>query len=150
MNPDSLPLAGLFVEPAPGPVLANTGLENLRFLTPVKAGDSIRDPLPPIDFGRIAAQTAKRADGNIGWVDPQRVGGGSKANGSERQRAQTSPEGDRSAQAGQRGTLQLKTVPNVTSEPTSASRFLSSMLRTTASEFTPRTREMAPRVSGPR
>ncbi|MBP2413096.1 oxepin-CoA hydrolase/3-oxo-5,6-dehydrosuberyl-CoA semialdehyde dehydrogenase [Arthrobacter stackebrandtii] len=34
--------AGLFVEPAPGPVLANYGLESLRFLTPVAAGDSIR------------------------------------------------------------------------------------------------------------
>lgn len=34
--------AGLFVDPAPGPVLANTGLENLRFVTPVSAGDSIR------------------------------------------------------------------------------------------------------------
>ena len=34
--------AGLFVSPAPGPVLANYGLENLRFLTPVPAGDSIR------------------------------------------------------------------------------------------------------------
>jgi oxepin-CoA hydrolase / 3-oxo-5,6-dehydrosuberyl-CoA semialdehyde dehydrogenase len=34
--------AGLFVEPAPGPVLANTGLENLRFLTPLYPGDSMR------------------------------------------------------------------------------------------------------------
>jgi oxepin-CoA hydrolase/3-oxo-5,6-dehydrosuberyl-CoA semialdehyde dehydrogenase len=34
--------AGLFVDPAPGPVLANSGLENLRFLTPVSPGDSIR------------------------------------------------------------------------------------------------------------
>jgi len=34
--------AGLFVEPAPGPVLANYGLENLRFITPVASGDSIR------------------------------------------------------------------------------------------------------------
>lgn len=34
--------AGLFVEPEPGPVLANYGLENLRFITPVAAGDSIR------------------------------------------------------------------------------------------------------------
>ncbi|WAC67141.1 phenylacetic acid degradation bifunctional protein PaaZ [Agrococcus sp. SL85] len=34
--------AGLFVEPAPGPVLANTGLEGLRFMTPVSPGDSIR------------------------------------------------------------------------------------------------------------
>ncbi|WP_313545485.1 phenylacetic acid degradation bifunctional protein PaaZ [Leifsonia aquatica] len=34
--------AGLFVDPAPGPVLANYGLEELRFLTPVVPGDSIR------------------------------------------------------------------------------------------------------------
>ncbi|WP_308466260.1 aldehyde dehydrogenase family protein [Rathayibacter soli] len=34
--------AGLFVDPAPGPVLANYGLENLRFVTPVSPGDSIR------------------------------------------------------------------------------------------------------------
>ena len=34
--------AGLFVEPAPGPVLANYGLDNLRFLKPVVPGDSIR------------------------------------------------------------------------------------------------------------
>jgi oxepin-CoA hydrolase/3-oxo-5,6-dehydrosuberyl-CoA semialdehyde dehydrogenase len=34
--------AGLFVDPAPGPVLANYGLENLRFLTPVSPGDEIR------------------------------------------------------------------------------------------------------------
>lgn len=34
--------AGLFVEPAPGPVLANSGLENLRFMTPVSPGDEIR------------------------------------------------------------------------------------------------------------
>ena len=34
--------AGLFVEPAPGPVLANYGLENLRFVTPVTYDDAIR------------------------------------------------------------------------------------------------------------
>ena len=34
--------AGLFVDPAPGPVLANYGLENLRFLKPVVPGDAIR------------------------------------------------------------------------------------------------------------
>ncbi|MFJ3959066.1 phenylacetic acid degradation bifunctional protein PaaZ [Arthrobacter sp. NPDC090010] len=33
--------AGLFVEPNPGPVLANFGVDNLRFLTPVKVDDSI-------------------------------------------------------------------------------------------------------------
>ena len=33
--------AGLFVEPNEGPVLANTGLDGLRFMKPVVAGDSI-------------------------------------------------------------------------------------------------------------
>lgn len=33
--------AGLFVEPNPGPVLANFGVDGLRFLTPVKAGDAL-------------------------------------------------------------------------------------------------------------
>lgn len=34
--------AGLFVDPAPGPVLANYGLDNLRFLKPVSPGDSVQ------------------------------------------------------------------------------------------------------------
>ena len=34
--------AGLFVDPGPGPVLANYGLDNLRFVTPVAIGDTIR------------------------------------------------------------------------------------------------------------
>ena len=34
--------AGLFVWNDPGPVLANTGLENLKFLTPLYPGDSMR------------------------------------------------------------------------------------------------------------
>ncbi|WCT72462.1 phenylacetic acid degradation bifunctional protein PaaZ [Sphingomonas naphthae] len=34
--------AGLFVDPAPGPVLANYGLDSLRFLKPVSPGDAIR------------------------------------------------------------------------------------------------------------
>ncbi len=34
--------AGLFVDPAPGPVLANYGLEDLRFIEPVGIGDTIR------------------------------------------------------------------------------------------------------------
>ncbi|WP_438353424.1 phenylacetic acid degradation bifunctional protein PaaZ [Microbacterium sp. CJ88] len=34
--------AGLFVDPEPGPVLANYGLENLRFVTPVSPADEIR------------------------------------------------------------------------------------------------------------
>lgn len=34
--------AGLFVDPDPGPVLANYGLDNLRFIKPVSPGDVIR------------------------------------------------------------------------------------------------------------
>jgi oxepin-CoA hydrolase / 3-oxo-5,6-dehydrosuberyl-CoA semialdehyde dehydrogenase len=33
--------AGLFVDPDPGPVLANFGVDDLRFLTPVKFGDEL-------------------------------------------------------------------------------------------------------------
>jgi oxepin-CoA hydrolase/3-oxo-5,6-dehydrosuberyl-CoA semialdehyde dehydrogenase len=34
--------AGMFVEPNEGPVLANTGLDNLKFMNPVSPGDSIK------------------------------------------------------------------------------------------------------------
>ena len=34
--------AGLFVSPAPGPVLANYGLDTLRFTKPVAIGDTIQ------------------------------------------------------------------------------------------------------------
>ncbi len=34
--------AGMFVDPAPGPVLANYGLESLRFVEPVGIGDTIQ------------------------------------------------------------------------------------------------------------
>ena len=34
--------AGLFVDPAPGPLLANYRLDNLRFLKPVSPDDTIR------------------------------------------------------------------------------------------------------------
>ena len=34
--------AGLFVDPAPGPVLANYGIDSLRFLKPVRPGDRVR------------------------------------------------------------------------------------------------------------
>lgn len=57
--------AGLFVEPNPGPVLANYGLENLRFLVPVTYGDSIRveltarriTPRVTDDYGEVAWDT---------------------------------------------------------------------------------------------
>jgi oxepin-CoA hydrolase/3-oxo-5,6-dehydrosuberyl-CoA semialdehyde dehydrogenase len=34
--------AGMFVDPAPGPVIANYGLENLRFIEPVGIGDTLQ------------------------------------------------------------------------------------------------------------
>jgi oxepin-CoA hydrolase/3-oxo-5,6-dehydrosuberyl-CoA semialdehyde dehydrogenase len=53
--------AGLFVEPNPGPVLANFGVDNLRFLTPVKVDDTIRvsltvkqiTPRSSADYGEV-------------------------------------------------------------------------------------------------
>jgi oxepin-CoA hydrolase / 3-oxo-5,6-dehydrosuberyl-CoA semialdehyde dehydrogenase len=53
--------AGLFVEPNPGPVLANFGVDNLRFLTPVKADDTISvlltvkqiTPRSSADYGEV-------------------------------------------------------------------------------------------------
>ncbi len=53
--------AGLFVDPEPGPVLANVGVDHLRFLTPVKAGDTIRvlltvkqiTPRSSADYGEV-------------------------------------------------------------------------------------------------
>jgi oxepin-CoA hydrolase/3-oxo-5,6-dehydrosuberyl-CoA semialdehyde dehydrogenase len=54
--------AGLFVEPAPGPVLANYGLDNLRFMKPVSPGDSLKVRL-------TAKQKARRNDeyGEVRW-----------------------------------------------------------------------------------
>jgi len=53
--------AGLFVDPDPGPVLANFGVDNLRFLTPVKAGDALSvtltvkqiTPRTSADYGEV-------------------------------------------------------------------------------------------------
>ena len=54
--------AGLFVDPAPGPVLANTGLDRLRFTKPVKPGDTIRAVLT------CAAKTPRTKDqGEVRW-----------------------------------------------------------------------------------
>jgi len=55
--------AGLFVDPDPGPVLANTGLENLRFLTPLYPGDSLRVELT------VRAKSLKSEDtGVVRWA----------------------------------------------------------------------------------
>ena len=54
--------AGLFVDPAPGPVLANTGLDRLRFTKPVKPGDTIRAVLT------CQSKTPRTADqGEVRW-----------------------------------------------------------------------------------
>jgi oxepin-CoA hydrolase/3-oxo-5,6-dehydrosuberyl-CoA semialdehyde dehydrogenase len=53
--------AGLFVAPEPGPVLANYGLENLRFLTPVKPDDELTVTL-------TAKQITPRVDADYGEV----------------------------------------------------------------------------------
>ncbi|MFB2595700.1 phenylacetic acid degradation bifunctional protein PaaZ [Paracoccus sp. p4-l81] len=53
--------AGLFVDPAPGPVLANYGIDNLRFLTPVNPGDVLGvtltckeiNPRAGADYGEV-------------------------------------------------------------------------------------------------
>ncbi|MFP1633593.1 phenylacetic acid degradation bifunctional protein PaaZ [Zhengella sp. ZM62] len=54
--------AGLFVDPAPGPVLANYGLDNLRFMKPVSPGDSL-------SVGLTAKSKTRRNDdyGEVRW-----------------------------------------------------------------------------------
>ncbi len=54
--------AGLFVSPDPGPVLANTGLNNLSFMTPVYAGDEIKVQLT------VRRKKRRTEDyGEVGW-----------------------------------------------------------------------------------
>ena len=54
--------AGLFVEPNEGPVLANTGLDGLRFMKPVEAGDSIKVRLT------VKAKTPRNEEyGEVRW-----------------------------------------------------------------------------------
>ncbi|MCG7427820.1 phenylacetic acid degradation bifunctional protein PaaZ [Helcobacillus sp. ACRRO] len=53
--------AGLFVAPGRSPVLANYGLENLRFITPVAEGDSVRVML-------TAKEIRPRVDADYGEV----------------------------------------------------------------------------------
>ena len=55
--------AGLFVDPAPGPVLANYGLDRLRFVKPVPAGDSIRVELT------VKSKSVRNAEyGEVRWA----------------------------------------------------------------------------------
>ena len=54
--------AGLFVDPAPGPVLANYGLDNLRFVKPVSPGDSIKVAIT------VKAKSARPEYGEVRWA----------------------------------------------------------------------------------
>ena len=55
--------AGLFVDPAPGPVLANYGLDTLRFMKPVSPGDRITVNLI------VKEKTPRNAEyGEVRWV----------------------------------------------------------------------------------
>ena len=54
--------AGLFVDPDPGPVLANYGLDNLRFVKPVKPGETIEVALT------VKEKTLRKPDqGEVRW-----------------------------------------------------------------------------------
>jgi oxepin-CoA hydrolase/3-oxo-5,6-dehydrosuberyl-CoA semialdehyde dehydrogenase len=55
--------AGLFVDPDPGPVLANTGLENLRFLTPLYPGDSMR-----VELSVKSKSVRNEETGEVRWA----------------------------------------------------------------------------------
>ncbi|PYB76402.1 phenylacetic acid degradation bifunctional protein PaaZ [Pseudomonas soli] len=60
--------AGLFVSPGEGPVLANYGLDTLRFITPVGIGDTIQARLTckrKIDQGKTSPQG--QAQGVVAW-----------------------------------------------------------------------------------
>ncbi len=55
--------AGLFVDPAPGPLLANYGLDSLRFLKPVSPGDEIH-----VRLTVKQKQAARKPDyGEVRW-----------------------------------------------------------------------------------
>ena len=60
--------AGLFVDPRPGPVLANYGLENLRFIEPVGIGDTIQAHLSvKKKIKKEKRETDTRATGVVEW-----------------------------------------------------------------------------------
>ena len=54
-------IAGLFVDPEPGPVLANYGLDDLRFLAPVSPGETLTV--------RLTAKSKKQRNDQYGEVN---------------------------------------------------------------------------------
>ena len=59
--------AGLFVSPAPGPVLANYGLDTLRFVKPVGIGDTIRARLTCKRKTERPPRKDQPAQGVVAW-----------------------------------------------------------------------------------
>ena len=59
--------AGLFVDPAPGPVLANYGLESLRFVKPVYPGDTIQATLTVKQKTAKEKKDGQVAQGIVAW-----------------------------------------------------------------------------------
>ena len=59
--------AGLFVSPAPGPVLANYGLDTLRFVKPVGIGDTIRARLTCKRKTDRATKPGQPGQGVVAW-----------------------------------------------------------------------------------
>ncbi|AFZ68174.1 phenylacetic acid degradation bifunctional protein PaaZ [Deinococcus peraridilitoris] len=60
--------AGLFVSPAPGPVLANYGLEHLRFIESVGIGDTIRARLTVKSKTAKDTRPGERPTGVVEWA----------------------------------------------------------------------------------
>lgn len=60
--------AGMFVEPSPGPVIANYGLENLRFIEPVAAGDTIQVKLSVKQKIKKAPRGDEQPNGVVVWA----------------------------------------------------------------------------------
>jgi oxepin-CoA hydrolase/3-oxo-5,6-dehydrosuberyl-CoA semialdehyde dehydrogenase len=60
--------AGMFVDPAPGPVLANYGIDNLRFVEPVGIGDTIQVRLTAKEkIWKARRPDEARATGVVKW-----------------------------------------------------------------------------------
>ena len=89
--------AGLFVSPAPGPVLANYGLDTLRFVKPV--GDRRHDPRAP----HLQAQDRPQPEGRAGSrPGRRRVGRRGDQPGRRDRRQLRHPDAGRQARAARR------------------------------------------------
>ena len=101
--------AGLFVDPAPGPVLANYGLENLRFLTPglpgrradgdadLQADQPARRRVRRGALGRRRDQAGRRVGGEVRRAD---VGGEMPRSRSSSMRGRRARPAHRAARTG--------------------------------------------------